>query len=146
MQVRRKVRDMMWEFPHFFAECPGWFHISVPEIGSQPVIPPSSGDFTLFFFPSVFFYLSFTFSFLLPVQGKVRGLLVQLLCWKLRTRSLFLVLLLVGKWRMICGPLIIQNSELARIPCGSALVPGPSRLSQRWRVRTSSLVWWWDGK
>lgn len=96
--------------------------------------------FYTFFFPSVFFYLSFTFSFLLPVQGKVRGLLAQLLCWKLRTRSLFLVLLLVGKWRMICGPLIIQNSELARIPCGSALVPGPSRLSQRWRVRTSSLV------
>lgn len=69
--------------------------------------------FYTFFCPSVFFYLSFTFSFLLPVQGKVRGLLAQLLCWKLRTRSLFLVLLLVGKWRMICGPLIIQNSELA---------------------------------
>lgn len=30
---------------------------------------------------------------------------------------------------------IIQNSELARIPCVLALVPGPSRLSQRWLVR-----------
>ena len=107
MPMRQKVRDMMWEFPHFLQSALVDFLSLYERIEVSLLFHPAVEILHFFFFPSV----SFTFSFLLPVQGKVRGLLAQLLCWKLRTRSLFLVLLLVGKWRIICRPISyrIQN-------------------------------------
>lgn len=70
MQMRRKVRDMMWEFPHFLQGILVGF-ISFYE----------RMEVSLLFRPAVvILYFFLPFSFLLPVQGKVRGLLAQLLC------------------------------------------------------------------
>ena len=70
MQMRRKVRDMIWEFPHFLQGILVGF-ISLYERMEVSLLFRPAVEILHFFLP---------FSFLLPVQGKVRGLLAQLLC------------------------------------------------------------------